>query len=213
MSIFDYLTGKGGYLPDWKIPEVLTSKKATVFSVWSDPILTRKDGLKTSLKELYSPAGYAEGAGMIRKSIMDRGTASATALIGPGATAWLGGKQGFYPDWLPGGAEGQPLGKGGAAETVAEIVKDPSGAAGSLITIPEWPKFPEIPTITIPEWPTFDFAGLGAGIGAGLAGLGMPQMPQMPSLPLTDEEGDIDIMMIAALAVAGYGAVYLMTKR
>lgn len=72
--------------------------------------------------------------------------------------------------------------------------------------IPEIPAFPEIPKIDIPTIDLTPFAAGLAAMGAGIGeGLGV-------DTSLTDEEGKPNMMLIAALAAAGLGALYILKR-
>ena len=69
--------------------------------------------------------------------------------------------------------------------------------------IPEFPKFPEFPKITLPTLPEGGLIQVGKlpdiSMGADiLGGVGMP------SFSLKDEEGDVNPLMLAALAIGGF---------
>ena len=165
---------------------------------WKLPTLKIKD---TPVSEIFSAEGYKAGGEWWRKAFTSRIKASAEGMWGIGTTEYLAGEEGLIPDW---GRPGQ----------YSKVI-DTTGKGGGLvnITVPELPTIPEFPKIEIPEFPTFDLAGLGAGIGAGLAGIGMPQIPQIPQIPsLTDEAGKPNLVLIAALAAVGLGGVYLISK-
>lgn len=185
--------------------------------------------LKMPVKEAAVGAGEKTRSQIM--GVLGVGATAGKSLIGPGATSYLAGEQGYYPDWVPGGGKGEVFGEGGGFETlmgwgkdVKEVLEDPStlvdtsGEGGGLINI----SVPE-GMITLPE---VDISGIGTGIGTGMASIGtslagalagmggIPQMPQMPQMPsLTDDEGKPDLVMIAALAAVGLGGVYLISKR